>query len=804
MKITELLFKLNNPQIYTGKEINCIKKPWRKDFINICLIFPDKYEIGMSHDGIKLLYHFLNNLKNVNAERCFLPDKKSIPLFKREGIPLFSLENKIPLKNFDLVSFSLLSELNFTNVLEILNLSHIPIYAKDRKQIHPIVACGGISVINPEPLRDFFDLIAFGDGEEIYPIIIDKLLQYKKREITSKEELFRHYDKNKAIYIPQFYPLKKVGNFYLPQPNLKKIKKTTKSINRSMTESHIIVPISNVIFNRLSVEIGRGCLQNCRFCQAKSYYAPYREKSLEVITKFIQEALSQTGFESFSLSSLSAGDYSALYELLYQIPTLMTPCTDFSVPSLRPASLSPSLLQAISQFRRTGLTIVPEAGSERLRKVINKNVTNKEIFQATEFALQNGWQKIKLYFMIGLPTETMTDIDAISDLIIEINQIAKRKQKKIQIHASFSSFIPKPHTPVQWSPREDLHSLKKKTGRLRDRLRIYKNIKTDFHSLERGVMETILARGDATVGELILKAYQKGEIYSAWDSEFSQNIWQNLIEEGNFEVFLREFSIEEQLPWDFVQINFTKDHLKKEYKNSIEGQPTPPCGTDECSACRGCNYGVSQTQTIDKNWIAKGKKIPDPPPAFNKVRIFYHKVNEFRFFSHLSMIKYIERIIRKSGIGFQFSLGFHPRIKMTSLAPLPVFAQSKMEVIELFLDARLSEIDILNKLNEQLAHFKFFKVLITNHSPSLNKDLVIIQYELNVKPNHNIIAEISKNLNPNESISAEPSRILINLDYSIQGPERFSYFYKMLDPKREQTRFLTRTAIIFKSDRQNL
>jgi radical SAM family uncharacterized protein len=801
----EFIFKLENPQVYTGKEINAVRKTPEEHLINVCLVFPDTYEIGMSHYGLKILYHLLNRMPHVNAERCFLPGKASIETFKQHNFPLFSLENKRPLNAFDLIGFSLLTEMTYTNVLQVLELAQIPLRSDQRKETFPLIAAGGISAVNPEPLRDFFDIFAVGDGEVLFPEIINILSEIKKKNL-SKESGLSLFDQVEGLYVPALSPLQKKGRFYTPQVKAKKKRKRiTKNIKTAAAifDHKIIVPITNVVFNRLTVEIARGCQQNCRFCQAKAYYSPYRAQSLDNSIANIREGLRETGFETFSLSSLSTGDYPWLEQLLQLIPNVITSGTSFSLSSLRPSSLSEHLLSTIALFRRTGITIVPEAGTERLRRVINKNVTDEEIFKAVELALQCNWQKIKLYFMIGLPTETMEDIDAIIQLIRKIKETAAAARKKIKIHASFSSFVPKPHTPLQWARREDLQTLYHKIHYLKSHLKTIKRLDLDIHNPQKGVVETILARGDYRVGELLQKAFEAGEIFCAWDADFHFHSWHQLIEGSPFEAFLTEIGTDEPLPWDFFEVNYKKEYLLQEYEKASSAIATPSCLEMECHDCKGCFYGFqrekkkTQTGTGDTFTVEVKETI-----EYNKVRIFYEKKDDFIFFSHLSMIKYVERLIRKTGAIFKCTEGFHPRMKVTALPPLPVFATGLDEVVELFVDKRLSEDEILTRLKQVSRDLTFKKVIIANQSCPLPRDIHFLGFEISIPDLFQAKEKINaiKNLlGDTDRASWSGNNLVLSIDYAHQGQERFAKIYKCLDPDKKHTVHLTRTKVMFKA-----
>ncbi len=799
-KLEKFLSGCENPQVYTGKEINIVKKDFNTSKLNICLVFPDKYEIGMSHYGIKLLYHFLNKMDGINVERCFLPDKNSMQLLKTLELPLFSIENKIPLNEFDIIGFSILSEMNYTNLLAVLDLAKIPLLSQERNEKTPLIIAGGISVLNPEPIRSFIDLFAIGDGEVLFPEIISLLLKTKE-EISFKELFFEKVSKLKGMYVPALYKLKNEGKFIMPDIPVQFIKKSVlKQLDSVPSEESIIVPITNVVFDRLDVEIARGCPQNCRFCQAKSYYSPYRYKTTETNLNTIKSGLEKTGFESAALSTLSAGDYPYIEDLLNRIPNCLPPATAISFSSLRPASISDNLLDTISQFRKTGLTIVPEAGSERLRRVINKNVTDDEIFMAVEKALKFGWQKIKLYFMIGLPTETDEDIVAIITLIKNIIAITKEKKKRLKITASFSAFVPKPHTPLQWAKREDKEILKNRTKMIRNELSRFRFLNLDFHKIDRGIVETLLARGDSSIGDLLLNVYKKGELFSAWDSEFNYDVWKEEMEKLDYEKYINEIEVNKPLPWDFIEINFHNEFLKKDYLNALKEKPAVSCIDADCKTCNGCNYRFPkhsldmQKQAIETESISK---VETKSIEYNKVRIYFEKTDNFKYFSHLSMSKYLERIIRKSKLVYRSTEGFRPRIKIAYLPPLPVYAIGENEVLELFVDSSLSEETILNRLKESSGELNILKVLICNETKSLNKDIKFIKYDLNTIINEDIRENIGKVLRENDEIDYLDKKAELIVDFKDRGPEQFSKIYKLIDPEKIDTKNIIRKEIVF-------
>jgi len=807
MNIEELLFRIRNPQVYSGREINVVRRVFDRRHINVCLTFPDTYEIGMSHSGIKILYHLLNRLDGVAAERSFLPDRAGIQVFKENRYPLFSLENRIPLSEFDLIGISLLSELNFTNVLQLLDLSGIPLHSQQRDGKWPLIGAGGISIANPEPLRNIIDFFAFGDGELLMPEIVD-VLKRARSETLTREQTLKALDQVEGIYVPRWYPVRSRGLFLVPDMGGKRVRKRIlKDLDHSVLSADEIVPIGNVIFNRLTIEIARGCPQTCRFCQAKSYYSPFRAKGVEQTLAVLGRALDSTGFESFSLSSLSSGDHPRLSELLAAIPTVMRTGISFSVPSLRPSTLSGQLLETLSQFRRTGITIVPEAGSERLRRVINKNVTDEEIMQAVAMALEHGWQRVKLYFMIGLPGETEDDIIELIELIEKIVDFSRGLRKRLAIHVSVSSFVPKPHTPLQWAAREALASLDKKIDLIRDRLKKHRQLTIDFHLPLRGALETLLARGDSRVGELLEAAFRRGQVFTAWDADFDPSAWQQLLAEYDFSTFFSEIPVDMDLPWQHIDLNFQPSHLLAEYRRAQSALPTPDCSQTDCRQCRGCLFmPVAKSSVTGTKSSVMGTK-PEavvappvrPPPPFRKLRIFFRKDGDFRFFSHLTLMQYIERLLRKSGLEFKTVGLFHPRPKMASPPPLPVYSQGLAEVVELSVAGNLTETEMLERITRVAGEFTFTAVRC-RETPPLGRDLGQVDYEMTCPVTDEVLAEVRRLLVDGEAITRLDSEVNLSIDYSRDGPRRFSQIYRLLDPERRMTRYLTRRRIGFKSD----
>ncbi len=793
----QLLYTLRNPQVYTGRELNAVRRGFSPERLNVCLVFPDTYEIGMSHHGLKILYHLLGADPAVNPERCFLPEPENIPRFTSHGVPLFSLESRTPLSRFDLIAVSLLSELNFSNLPLTLRLAGVPLRAAERGEHDPLVGGGGMALANPEPLRRFLDFVAFGDGELLFPDITALLLE-AKREGWRREQTLAALDRLPGVYVPALYPLREKGMFLVPDLGGKTVRK------RLLTRwsdppgaDREIVPIGNVVFNRLDVEIARGCPQTCRFCQARAYYAPFRPRPVGERLSYIAQALPATGYEAFSLSSLSAGDYPGLDPFLAALSRQIPPGVHFSVPSLRPKTLSPGLLSTLAEFRRTGITIVPEAGSERLRRVINKDVTDEEILSAVDLAKEHGWQKLKLYFMVGLPGETDQDLDAIVDLILRIQHRGRAGGRPLLLHASFSAFVPKSHTPFQWAARIPLDEIRRRIDRIRGGLRRSRTLDLDFHLASKGVIETVLGRGDDRAGELLERVAADGECFTAWDDQVHFEVWDRHIEQLGLTGFLGEIPLETELPWDFVSLGAKKEYLLAEYRRALSGEETLSCRDNDCRACQGCLFPLERSiaEPVLESVRAETAPVPTAAIPLGRVRIYYEKGGDYRFFSHLALIQHIECLLRRSGIPFGTSSGFHPRMKLASLPPLPVHAASRAEVVEAFAPVTLTGDELLARLREVGDGFPFTRVVTCPSAPDLMKDLSTVTYEFTPPAP---LPELPEGV-PAEGdrIEQVPGGLSLTFDYRHGGIERFSRLYRQLDPERTQTRHLVRAAVTF-------
>lgn len=595
--IEKILQYVQKPARYCGGELNSVIKDADKVDIRYAFCFPDLYEIGMSHLGMKILYSLVNSLDYAWCERVFAPDSDMEAQMRENGVKLFALESEDDIKDFDIIGFTLMYELSYTNVLNMLDLAGIPLLSSERDSLQPIICCGGPCACNPEPLADFVDLVFLGDGEESTVEVLELLRECKKSGASKQEFLLKAMN-IRGVYVPSFYK-----DSYNPDGTLKellalngapqKIKKSVVAdMNKCFYPDNFVVPFINIVHDRAVEEIFRGCIRGCRFCQAGFTYRPIREKSVETINAQARQLIKSTGYDELSLCSLSTSDHSCVNEMLSSlIDWTVKDRVSLSLPSLRVDNFSDELVEKLNKVRRSGLTFAPEAGTQRLRDVINKNVTEDEVLSTCLKAFDNGWTSVKLYFMMGLPTETMEDIEGIADLAMQVvhafyKNPNRQKGTGVQVSVSCASFIPKPFTPFQWEAEDSMESLKSKQKHLLESIPS-KKVRVSYHETPTSLLEGVLARGDRRLGKVLLDAYKLGCKFDSWDDRFDFDAWMRAFEINNIDPYFytrRQRDYDELLPWDHLDFGVTKQFLKRESEKARQGKTTPHCRI-KCAGC---------------------------------------------------------------------------------------------------------------------------------------------------------------------------------------------------------------------------
>ncbi len=753
---SSILKSVSKPGRYCGGEYGEIVKDKNAVKARFAFCFPDSYEIGMSNLGVRILYGVLNEDDRIWCERAYDPWVDMQDAMKQHDLPLCAQESGDPLSVFDFVGFTLQYEMCYTNVLNMLDLAKIPLESKDRKESDPIIIGGGPCSYNPEPVADFFDLFDIGEGEELLPAIVDLYIRMKEDGTYTRQGFLHEAARSiPGVYVPAFYDVtyKEDGTIAAITPLYDDIPKSVqkqiiKDLDKVYYPDKVVLPYIETVHDRIMLEVYRGCIRGCRFCQAGMIYRPVREKTPEVLNRQAKALYESTGYEEISLSSLSISDYTGIEPLCEKLLSWTDDnMVSLSLPSLRADKFSKELLDRIDRVRSSSLTFAPEAGTQRLRDVINKNVREEDVLRSVNVAFDAGKNAVKLYFMNGLPTETEEDLLGIADLankVVDAFYENPHHSRNVQVTISVACFVPKPFTPFQWEAQDTMERLAEKQEFLKKAI-TNRHVRYQYHDAKVSRVEAILAKGDRKLCRVMKLAFEKGFRFDAWTEFFDYDKWMSLfLETGLDPAFYanRKIDPDEILPWDVIDCGVSKAFFKREREKAYQGITTPNC-REQCSACGANKLGGVRAVCpgCDKGEVPQEEPVPAPVPSpwekiepFRTYRIKFRKIGSLQYISHLDLQRTLLRVLVRSKVPVWYTQGFNPHPKIIFGLPLSVGTESLTEFIDLRVDRDIPPEEIKERLNRELT--EEMQVLEVYESPTPFCEIAYAAYEISLNLKH--------------------------------------------------------------------
>lgn len=734
----EILPRVEKPSRYLGCEVNSVHKDPASVRFRFCLAFPDMCDLGLSNLGLLVLYHILNARADVWAERAYAPALDMEAELRARGLPLFSVESKTPLSEFDAVGFTLQYELAYTNILNMLELGGIPLLSAQRRPSDPIILAGGPCAFNPEPLADFIDAFAIGDGEELVLDLVDAIAETRGLPRVRRLERLAQIP---GVYVPSLFPTTQLPDgTVVPAPGAPSVRRrVVANLDAAPFPTAYIVPFTEQAHDRASLEVLRGCTQSCRFCQAGMTYRPVRERSVETLVRLAKETLDNTGYEEVALSSLSTCDYSRVADLLRQTTAVASPLgAAVSLPSVRLDSFSLGLADMVRSVRKTGLTFAPEAATPRMRAIINKSISDEDLLACVGQVFQRGWDLVKLYFMIGLPGETDEDVLAIAELARKALQVGRQANRRARINLGVSTFVPKPHTPFQWERQISIQETERKQRLLGANLRDAA-LKFGRHDAAMSYLEGIFSRGDRRLGWVLLAAYKLGCRFDAWSERFSLERWQQAFAQVGLDpdAYLRARAISEPLPWDHIDTLVDRGFLVEEHRRAQALEVVRDCRYSKCHRCGVMDEEQSLCVEMLRRSRRAARQAPEaagptpqgqlpPGQAVQKLRFRLARVGPVRFLSHKETVNAFLRAVRRARVPICYSQGFHPHPKVSFSCALPVGMESTGEYGDILLHTRMEPDAFVSAMNATLP--EGLRVLDAAEVPTSSAPLMSLAY----------------------------------------------------------------------------